>query len=70
MESMSFDAYLLSKKIHAEAFMAHDLALYQEWELQFQHLHPNAFTDYFKFSINQTRRKYPLPAVNKETEND
>jgi hypothetical protein len=57
---MSFDEYLLAKKINLQAFQVGNPQQFSQWQHAFTHLHPDSFTEQFKFQINQTRRLYPL----------
>jgi hypothetical protein len=57
---MSFDEYLLAKKINLQAFQVGNPQQFSQWRHAFTHLHPDSFTEQFKFQINQTRRLYPL----------
>ncbi len=55
---MTFNDYLISKKIDAVAFQQHDPSLFGEWQYLFGQMHPESFTAQKKFLINKIRRKY------------
>ncbi|QJW89803.1 hypothetical protein HNV11_10645 [Spirosoma taeanense] len=55
---MTFEEYLLLKKIDAEQFLAAEPARYEEWKAEFSQMHPESFTVQKKFLLNDTRRKY------------
>jgi hypothetical protein len=57
---MSFDEYLISKKIDAKKFLQAEPKRFEEWKDVFQQMHPESFTAHKKFLINPTRRKYLL----------
>jgi hypothetical protein len=57
---MKFEDYLLSKNINSEAFKASETSLYLTWENAFILMHPNSFTEQYKFQLNKIRRKYIL----------
>jgi hypothetical protein len=57
---MSFNEYLISKKIDAGAFKMDDPVRYTEWERLFDKMSPESFTVHKKFLLNTTRRKYLL----------
>lgn len=57
---MSFEEYLVSKKINAVAFQMSDLAQYNEWLRLFLLMNPESFTVQKKFLLNKIRRKYLL----------
>jgi hypothetical protein len=57
---VTFEEYLISKKIDREAFMKAEPALYQEWKSEFEQMHPNSFTVQKLNLINPIRRKYQL----------
>lgn len=59
---MNFEDYLQAKKINLQAFQAGNPQQFTRWQQAFIHMHPDSFTEQFKFQINQTRRLYPLPA--------
>jgi len=60
---MTFDDYLLSKKIDRDSFQKMEPALFESWRNEFAHLHPNSFTSQKLYLINPIRRKYPLKIV-------
>ncbi|MGR3809007.1 hypothetical protein [Jiulongibacter sp. NS-SX5] len=57
---MTFEEYLISKKIDGSAFKQAEPDRYQEWKGIFEEVHPDSFTAQKKFLINPTRRKYLL----------
>jgi hypothetical protein len=56
---MTFEDYLISKKIDENLFRIADMDLFKSWEITFNQLHPLSFTEQNKFIINKIRRKYP-----------
>ena len=59
---MSFEEYLISKKIDLHAFEAAEAKLFTEWKFEFAQMHPNSFTLQKLNLINPIRRKYTLKA--------
>lgn len=57
-ESMTFEEYLVQKKIDSGQFKHSEPARYAEWEREFATMHPESFTAQKKFLLNDTRRKY------------
>jgi hypothetical protein len=57
---MTFEEYLISKKISKEKFAKAEPAQFEEWKILFDQLHPESFTMHKKFFINPIRRKYHL----------
>lgn len=57
---MTFEEYLLSKKIDAEKFRKSEPQRFDEWKYLFTQMHAESFTAQKKFLINPTRRKYPI----------
>lgn len=57
---MTFDEYLVSKKIDVEKFRKAEPQRYNEWNEVFLQMHPESFTAQKKFLINPIRRKYHL----------
>jgi hypothetical protein len=57
---MTFEQYLISKKIDIKAFRQHEAERFHEWETLYAQLHPESFTAQKKFLINDMRRKYLL----------
>ncbi|GAB4036901.1 hypothetical protein [Spirosoma gilvum] len=55
---MSFEEYLVQKKISVEQFRQAEPALFEEWQREFMQMHPESFTAQKKFLLNDTRRKY------------
>jgi hypothetical protein len=58
---VTFQEYLVSKKIDAKAFSAAEPAVFNVWEREFEQMHPNSFTIQKLNLINPIRRKYQLP---------
>ena len=68
---MTFEEYLLKKKINSEAFKTAEPLLYGEWEGLFSQMNPNSFTAQKLYLINPIRRKYQVhesPALISATE--
>ena len=63
---MSFEEYLVSKKIDTQAFRSAEPAQWKMWENEFSEMHPNSFTSRNLFLINPIRRKYPLQEPEKK----
>jgi hypothetical protein len=57
---LSFEEYLISKKIDKTAFENADRDLYQSWKKEFEDIHPESFTMQKKFFLNKIRRKFPV----------
>ncbi|MBL7859418.1 MAG: hypothetical protein JNM57_17125 [Cyclobacteriaceae bacterium] len=57
---MNFEAYLITKKIDAQAFRAAETHVWEAWQSEFEQVHPNSFTAQKLYLINPIRRKYPL----------
>lgn len=57
---MSFQEYLISKKIDEAAFKSAEPDRYAEWSKLFSLIHPESFTLQKKFLLNPVRRKYLL----------
>ena len=60
---MTFEEYLVSKKIEASSFQQQQPVEYEGWKREFAHLHPNSFTAQKLFLINKIRRAFPLKEV-------
>jgi hypothetical protein len=58
--NVTFEEYLISKKINSEAFKGTEPLLWQEWHQLFEHLSPASFTAQKLYLINPIRRKYQL----------
>ena len=54
---MTFDEYLISKKIDRNLFKNSDYDLFHSWESAFNQIHPLSFTEQNKFIVNKIRRK-------------
>jgi hypothetical protein len=61
MEDLSFEDYLIQKKIDKTLFLKSKPLVYEEWKLLFQQIHPDSFTAQKKFLINSIRREFLLP---------
>ena len=57
---MTFEEYLVQKKIDAFTFSGKEPQLYNKWKLEFEQMHPNSFTAQKLYLINPIRRNYPL----------
>jgi hypothetical protein len=57
---MTFEEYLISKKIDRNLFKNSDSDLFHSWENMFNQIHPLSFTEQNKFIVNKIRRKYPI----------
>ncbi len=57
---MTFDEYLISKKIDVHKFHVAEPVRFEEWKNLFAQMHPDSFTLHKKFLINPVRRKYLL----------
>ncbi|WP_185731285.1 hypothetical protein [Larkinella rosea] len=55
---MTFEEYLLSKKIDENQFKQHEPVRFTEWKAEFELQHPESFTTRKKFLINEVRRKF------------
>lgn len=55
---MTFEDYLIQKKINAIQFKQADPATYVDWQRVFVDVHPESFTAQKKFLLNDIRRKY------------
>lgn len=63
---MNFDEYLADKKINSSAFKAAEIARWEEWQREFELIHPTSFTTQKLYLINTIRRKYPLTESQKK----
>lgn len=57
---MTFEEYLIAKKIDAGRFQTAEPELFREWEAEFREMHPESFTARKRYKINPLRRKYLL----------
>lgn len=57
---MTFEEYLVSKKIDPVLFREGDPTLWSSWERDFAEQHPASFTSQKLYLINAIRRKYHL----------
>ena len=57
---MTFEEYLVSKKIDSKGFKESEPERWEEWSTLFSMVHPNNFTTQKLNLINSIRRKYKL----------
>jgi hypothetical protein len=57
---VTFQEYLISKKIDAVAFQQAEAEQFEEWQREFEQQSANSFTAQKLYLINPIRRKYPL----------
>jgi len=57
---VSFEEYLITKKIDTYAFKSAESVRWEDWQKEFALVHPNSFTTRNLYLINPIRRKYPL----------
>lgn len=57
---MTFEDYLVSKKIDSAAFQKGEPIQWEEWKNLFEHVHPNSFTVQKLYLINTVRRRFKL----------
>ena len=55
---MTFEEYLVQKKIDSNQFLTNEPVRYAEWKSEFAQMHPESFTVQKKFMLNDTRKKY------------
>jgi hypothetical protein len=60
---MSFEEYLISKKIDSRLFQEKEKDLWMSWKAEFELMHPNSFTAQKLYLINPIRRKYQLKEI-------
>ena len=65
-EGLTFEAYLVSKKIDSDAFRSAEPDLWNAWKEEFGEMHPNSFTVQKLNLINPIRRKYHLATATEE----
>ena len=58
--NITWEDFLLQKKIHGEVFQKQEPQLYAQWKADFEQMHPESFLGRHLFQINGIRRKYPL----------
>ena len=61
MEDLSFEDYLIQKKIDKALFLKFKPLIFEEWKQLFEQIHPDSFTAQKKFFINAIRREFLLP---------
>lgn len=64
---MTFEQYLISKKIDSSLFKMHEKNLWESWEKEFEQVSPVSFTAQKLYLINPIRRRFPLPIEVKES---
>ncbi len=57
---MTFEEYLVGKRIDGIAFHQAETNLWDTWKAEYEQMHPNSFTAQKLYLINPIRRKYPL----------
>ena len=67
--TLTFEDYLISKKIDAPTFQQAEPQLFKSWKIEFEQIHPNSFTVQKFYLINPIRRKYLLKEVVKSIPN-
>ena len=60
---MTFEEYLIEKRIEEKAFRKAEVNLCDTWKAEFEQMHPNSFTAQKLYLINPIRRKYPLKEI-------
>ena len=60
---MNFEAYLASKKIDSSAFQKAEPHVWENWQKEFDQMHPATFTAQKLYLINPVRRKYVLKEI-------
>jgi hypothetical protein len=65
---MTFEEYLVSKKIESKLFQEKEGLMWSKWKNVFEQMHPNSFTAQKFYLINPIRRKYPLKELPKVEE--
>lgn len=58
---MTFEQYLISKKIDSSLFKMHEKNLWESWGKEFDQVSPVSFTAQKLYLINPIRRRFPLP---------
>jgi hypothetical protein len=61
-EPVTWEEYLISKKIDSATFRQAEPERWQNWQREFEQINPNSFTSQKLYLINPIRRKYPLKA--------
>ena len=65
---ITFEEYLAGKRIDAARFRQGEPMRWLEFEAIFGQMHPESFTTQKKFLLNDLRRRYLLPAIEKPAE--
>jgi hypothetical protein len=60
---MSFEEYLITKKIDSRLFQEKEKELWMSWKAEFELMHPNSFTAQKLYLTNPIRRKYQLKEI-------
>jgi hypothetical protein len=60
---MTFEEFLVKRKIDAAAFRQHNEPLFTDWQNRYAQMHPNSFFVSVKMVINDVRRQYHLAEV-------
>ncbi len=61
-DELTFEQYLVGKKIDGVKFKQHNPDQYRRLAVDFSQMHPNSFTAQYLFLINPLRRQYTLVA--------
>lgn len=61
--AMTFEEYLIGKKIDSQRFREQEPDVWGRWQQDFQQQHPESFTAQKLYLINPLRRKYHLKEV-------
>jgi len=67
---MTFEQYLISKKIDSARFFQQEPEQWKAWKIEFEQMHPQSFTSQKLYLINPIRRKYKYIAPAKEEQTD
>jgi hypothetical protein len=67
---VSFEDYLISKKIDSQTFRMAEPEVWKAWKNEFEQIHPNSFTVQKLNLINLVRRKYLLQITLEKTSSD
>jgi hypothetical protein len=67
---VTFEEYLISKKIDGLAFSQAEPKLFEEWRQEFDQQHPKSFTAQKLFLINNIRRRFQLKVETATPENN
>lgn len=67
---MTFEEYLVKKKIDAAAFMAAQPDRFADWKVLFEQMSEASFTSQKLYLINPLRRQFPAKEVSPMAEGD